>query len=120
MRVFPLSDIDLYLFGSVGRLGIVDQHPHRRGFQVVVLATPNTSYACDQGSSAQRNSNRQGNVQDTHVRDSTSKLLNPKVTASTLTELMGINMAAANGLIQPNMASTTDIKLYDNEIAKLR
>ena len=109
-----------YSFILTWSLRFINEHPHRWRFQIIILTTANTSYASNQGSTAKGNREWEGYIEYAHAGISGSKLLKANVTAKTLIELRGIKMAATNGLIQPSIANITAMKLYDNEMAKLR
>ena len=92
-------------------LWIVDQHSHRRRFQIVELPTTDAAYTGYQGGTAERERERQRHIQYAHVSLSASKLLTIKVAVSTLSELSGIKIAASKGVIQPVIAKPTATKL---------
>lgn len=89
---------------------VVDQDSNGGGFQIVVLAASNAHDARDCSTRTQQEGQRQSDEQNTHDCFS-RKMGHASVSASTVTELIGIKIAATRGLIRPDIAKATATKL---------
>jgi hypothetical protein len=109
----------------IGR--IIDEHPHRRGLEIVVLPPSNAVPASYQPCSSEKDRQRQSDVENAHnaaseatVFDDGGNVRAERAMVNTVMPLKGINRAAISGWIQPVTAKLIVIALYKSDAAKQR